>query len=140
MGQVLLTRSREPEFEEIEGQKPCADFYFGGIYFFLYPEILRLSEQTGELIDPQKDAFFYDSGLDLLEQFAVVARERTNAQPEYLEQHVSAVFPSGEPAYQRTIRADVLDFLDRLTEAIKLARHRGLGVFFLGDCSPFSQV
>ena len=64
MASVFVTKAREPEPEETDDQHPHAHIAFGGVYFFLYPAILRLRDQTGELIDPQTDAFFDGATLD----------------------------------------------------------------------------
>lgn len=46
---VFLARTRDRELEELEAETPCAEMVsYDGAYFFLYPDILHLREQTGE--------------------------------------------------------------------------------------------
>jgi hypothetical protein len=81
MGSVFVTKSREPDPEETDNQYSYAQITFGGAYFFLYPAILRLRDQTGELIDPQTCAFFDGTILDELERFLNESRQRVLAEP-----------------------------------------------------------
>jgi hypothetical protein len=86
MGSVFVTKSREPDPEETDNQYSYAQITFGGAYFFLYPAILRLRDQTGELIDPQTCAFFDGTILDELERFLNESRQRVLAEPSDWEQ------------------------------------------------------
>jgi hypothetical protein len=52
-----------------------------GAYSPLYPDILLLREQTGELIDGQKDAFFAGAPLATLEQFLANASRLLPTSP-----------------------------------------------------------
>jgi hypothetical protein len=99
---------------------------YGGVFFFLYPEIQQLQDQTGELIDAQQSAFFIGPNLDLLEHFLVRARANAVAQPDHWQQRV------GRDWHQPTSREQVLSFLERLESAIKDARRAKVGVLFLG--------
>jgi hypothetical protein len=133
MGSVFVTKSREPDPEETDNQYSYAQITFGGAYFFLYPAILRLRDQTGELIDPQTCAFFDGTILDELERFLNESRQRVLAEPSDWEQRVGTSFPSGEPIHERTSQAAVLELLDQLHRAVLLARKQSLGVFFMGN-------
>jgi hypothetical protein len=103
-----------------------ADVSYGGVFFFLYPEIKQLHEQTGELIDAQQSAFFVAENLDQLERFLIGAKARALTQPEQWQQRV------GKDWNQPTSREQVLAFLERVELAIKDARRANTGVLFLG--------
>ncbi len=133
MALVFVTKAREPDPEETDNQHPHAHIAFGGVYFFLYPAILRLRDQTGELIDPQTDAFFDGATLDELERFVSESRHGVLAEPHVWEQRVGASLPIGEPRHERTSQAAVLELLDQVDRAIVLARKRRAGVFFMGE-------
>jgi hypothetical protein len=133
MGSVFVTKTRQRDSAETDNQVPQARITFGGVYFFLFPAFLRLRDQTGELIDPQTDAFFDSATLDDLQRFLNESRPRVLAQPNDWEQHVGTSLPSGEPRHEHTSQAAVLQLLDRLDRAVLLARKQGLGLFFMGD-------
>jgi hypothetical protein len=133
MASVFVTKTRRPDLKETDNQRPHAHITFGGVYFFLYPAILRLRDQTGELIDPQIDAFFDGATLDELERFVSESRHRVLAEPNVWEQRVGVSLPVGEPRHERTSQALVLDLLDQIDRAILLARKRGSGLLFMGE-------
>ena len=132
MGSVFVAKERQRDSVELDNQEPQARIAFGGVYFFLYPLFLRLRDTTGELIDPQTDAFFHGSSLDELQRCLNQSRQRLLATPNEWEQHVGT-YSTGEPCQERTSKAAVLDLLDRLDRAVVHAREEGLGVFFLGE-------
>jgi len=133
MGSVFVAKTRQRDSEQTDFLVPQARITFGVIYFFLYPAFLRLHDQTGELVDPQVDAFFDGANLEVLQRFLNESRDRVLAEPNDWEQHVATSLPSGEARYERTSRAAVLDVLDRLERALLLAREQGLGLFFMGE-------
>ena len=104
MGKVFVTKAREPQPEEVEEVPALAEVPFPGEYFFLYPGIVRLRETTGELIDPQKNAFFAGPHLVVLEEFGHEWSERAKAQPESWEQQVGIQYPSREVDSETTSR------------------------------------
>jgi hypothetical protein len=106
--------------------------HYGGVYFFLYPDIKRLREATGELINGQENAFFAGGALDSLEAFLMKAQEFARSQTPEWEQRVG-VLEGGEIQYQRTSRAQVLDLLQGIARAVQKAREENMGVLFLGD-------
>lgn len=132
MGLVFVAENRNSYPNEEEGQEPIAHFYYGGVYFFLYPEIQHLREATGELIDPQQNAFFEGTALEHLGQFITSAQNSALQQESEWEQRVGKNL-SGEVGYQTTSRADVLELLRRLEDALRTARERQMGVLFLGE-------
>lgn len=133
MGSVFVTRSRNPEPHEVEGHTPLVTIGFGGTYFFLYPEILRLRDKTGELIDPQQNAYFTGDLLDDLAAFLASSHALASAQPTAWQQRVATMTSTGVVVYETTSRSDVLRFLASLTAAVELARERNMGVVFLGE-------
>jgi hypothetical protein len=132
MGLVFVAEKRDSCPDEDEGQEPIAHLYYGGVYFFLFPEIQRLREVTGELIDPQQNAFFEGTALEHLGQFITSAQNSALKRESEWEQRVGKQL-SGEVWYQITSRADVLEILRRLAEAVRAARERHMGVLFLGE-------
>jgi hypothetical protein len=133
LGKVFVTASREPEAADVEGVEPYAQVPWPGGYFFLYQDILRLAEQTGELIDPQRHGYFSGAALDALDQFLQTSRSRVLAQPESWEQRVGTQHPSGEPVFMPAARDRLLSFLDGVDSAIAAARVSNTGVFFCGE-------
>ena len=133
MGKVFVVASSEPDPLELEDVEPYADVPWQGEYFFLYPEILRLQEATGQLIDPQKNAYFAGPELDALETFLLACRARAIGQPPFWEQRVGKEWPSGDAIYRRAKQAEVLAFLDRVLVAVRVARDGHKGVLVLGE-------
>jgi hypothetical protein len=133
MGSVFVAKTRQRDSVETDNQVPQARITFGGVYFFLYPSFLRLRDQTGELVDPQTDAFFDKVTLDELQRCLTESRQRVLAEPNDWEQHVGTWTPTGEPRHERTSQAAVLELLDRLDRAVLRARKEGLGLFFKGE-------
>ena len=133
VGKVFITTARTPAPAEVEGIEPYADVPWLGEYFFLYADIRRLAEETGELIDPQKDAFFAGLALDALERFLHVNRARTLSQPESWQQRVGRRHPSGEVAFCQASRDRIIAFLDGVQNAVEAARAQQKGVFFYGE-------
>jgi hypothetical protein len=133
MGSMFVTRTSDPDPEEIEGSEPLARIAFGGLYFFLYPAILRLRDQTGHLIDPQHNAFFAGPDLDQLQSFVVASQTLAAAQPDTWNQRVGTKGPKAEVIHEATTRHDIVQFLAALTGAIQTARERRMGVLFWGE-------
>ncbi|HYC53458.1 MAG TPA: hypothetical protein VEL28_00760, partial [Candidatus Binatia bacterium] len=111
--------------------EPVAELNYGGVYFFLYPDILHLQGKTGELIDAQVSAFFAGSALDALSSFVVDARVRASLQPAEWDQRVGV--QGDKPWFMRTRRAEVLELLDRISAAVGKARQADVGVLFEGE-------
>ena len=95
--------------------------------------LLFESRKREYLVDGQTDAFFADAALDDLEEFLVSARGRVALQPNYWQQRVGRTWPEGEPVYKSASRAEAIALLDRLIEAVLLARESGMGLLFLGE-------
>jgi hypothetical protein len=131
LGKVFVTASRDSE--HVENTEAYANVAYSGVYFFLYPTILRLRDQTGELIDAQQSAFFIGRSLDHLEHFVVAARGHALEQPEEWEQRVGKGWPGGDALNQLTSRRQILLFLERIESAVGVARRTGMGVLFLGE-------
>jgi hypothetical protein len=132
MGSVFVTKTRQPPSHEVDTQQPCAQIIFGGVYFFLHKAILELRERTGELIDPQTDSFFDGQALEELDRFLRESTQRVLREPNDWQQRVSKL-ATGDPVFECTSRASVLDLLERLNRAVALAREQQRGVFFMGE-------
>jgi hypothetical protein len=117
---------------DVEKASPLAHVRYGGEYFFLYPDVLRLQAETGQLIDAQQDALFKGQALRSLRRFVEGARERTLGQPDEWSQRVGHT-AAGDAIFQPTSRADVLKLLEALAAAAEEASSGGLGVWFVGD-------
>ena len=131
MGQVFAANSREAV--EDENAESYGDVPWLGEYIFMYDDICRLREKTGELIDAQKDAFFGGANLASLEKFAQAGLVRALAQPEAWEQRVGKKLPGGEPVFCAAHRAVLVSFLDGVVRAVAAARANKTGVFFYGE-------
>jgi hypothetical protein len=129
VAQVLVAKNRDSD-----PHRPTSytRLWFGGEYFFLYPDMLRLRDETGELIDPQTNAFFVGLNLDALSRFVESANRRLSAQPEVWVQRVG-VFSTGEAMEMRTSRTAVQAVLDGLSKAVQVARETHSGVLILGE-------
>lgn len=93
--------------------------------------MLHPCEETGELIDPQADAFFSEAALDSLEMFVETGLKMARDQSPEWQQRVGV--HDGVPWCMTTSRSDVLAFLSRLAQAVEIARDQNAGVLFLGD-------
>ena len=133
MGKLFVADSRESARDEVEGAEPFATLPWPGDYFFLFPDIKRLQEETGELIDPQKDAYFAGPAIDALAEFVRVCRARTASQPVTWRQRVGTSRPTQEVVYGLADRARILEFLEKVEHTIDRAREARKGVFFQGE-------
>src|SRR5262245_38055561 len=132
MGLVFIAEKRDSYPDEDEGQEPIAHLYYGGVYFFLYPRIQHLRDVTGELIDPQQNAFFEGIALEHLGQFIKSSQNSALQRESEWEQRVGKKL-NGEVSYQTTSRTDVLELLRRLEDALRTARERHMSVLCLGE-------
>ena len=110
-----------------------AEISYGGIYFFLFPDLVQLAKQTGQMIDPQQHAFFAGEHLDQFEDCLHAALQRAKNQPENWDQRIGRVLPVGEPMFQRTVRQDVLTLIGGILDATAVARKRGHGILVIGS-------
>jgi hypothetical protein len=132
MGLVFVTAGRDPGSEGLDGREPLAHIDYGGVYFFLYAELRRLREATGESIDPQDHAYFTGPALDQLDQFLSTAQQLATRQPSDWQQRVGTM-QGGKVWFQQTSRVDVLELLRRLADAVRTAREQNMGVLFWGE-------
>jgi len=134
MGKIFVTAIREFDPDEVDGVESFASVpWLGADYFYLYPDFQRLEQQTGELIDPQKNAFFIGPDMDALEELLAACRSRTASQPASWQQRVGTSWPTRDILYEQAYRARILEFLDDLQRAIATARESGKGVLFYGE-------
>jgi hypothetical protein len=132
MGLVFVTASRDPGPDGLDGREPFAHVDYGGVYFFLYPELRRLREMTGELIDPQDCAYFTGPALEQLDQCLSTTHQLATRQPSDWQQRVGTM-QGGKVWFQQTLRVDVLELLSRLADAVRTAREQNMGVLFWGE-------
>jgi hypothetical protein len=133
MGKLFVADSRESARDEVEGAEAIATIPWPGDYFFLFPDIQRLQQATGELIDPQSDAFFAGPAMDALAAFVQACKARTASQPDTWRQRVGTTGPTHEVVYETAHRARLLEFLEGVDFAIRRAREGRKGVFFQGE-------
>lgn len=131
MGRVLVTACDDPRpgLDELES---VARVTFGGVYFFLYDAIRELQESTGQLIHPERNAFFQGEQLFELERWLAANFERAACQSSEWNQRVGTE-ADGAVIYRRTTRNDVIAFLRDIAGAARMAHERNEGVLFLGE-------
>jgi hypothetical protein len=132
MGRILVAARADLGSEQFDDIEPVGRVYFGGVYFFLYDEIKELQASTGQLIDPQKDAFFDGEQLVELERWLAANFERAVCQSSEWEQRVGTQ-SNGEVLYERTSRDNVIAFLRNVARAARMAHERNEGVLFCGE-------
>jgi len=131
LSRVFVTRTSDPEPDEVRSGKPFARIRFGGAYFFLYPSLQHLRDQTGQLIDPQMDAFFDGPALSHLDSLLSAVETLTAAQPETWQQRVGTS-AAGDVLYETTSRHEVAQLIAGLRAAVLVAQQRRCGVLFHG--------
>jgi hypothetical protein len=131
MGRVLITESDAPR-PELDELKSVARVSLDGVYCFLYDAIRELQESTGQLIDPQRNAFFKGEQLFELERWLAANFERAACQSSEWNQRVGTE-ADGTVIYQRTSRNNVIAFLRDIAGAARVAHERNEGVLFLGE-------
>jgi hypothetical protein len=122
----------EPEFES----DPIASINFaeGGIYFFLYPYLLRIRDETGQLIENCGYAHFDRAQLDRALHQLTAARQAAYLKPESFEQHVGRqVAPIHQELYETVARSELLDTIDQLANALRKAKELGMDVYCVSE-------
>src|SRR6185436_14054922 len=122
MGRVLITASDDPR-PELDELEPVARVPFGGVYSFLYDAIQELQESTGQLIHPQRNAFFQGEQLLELERWLAANFERAVCQSSEWDQEVGTE-ADGAVIFRRTTRKDVIAFLRDIAGAARVAQER----------------
>ena len=152
MGRVLITASDDPRpaLDELESVARVSP---DGVYFFLRDAIEELQESTGQLIHPQRNAFFQGEQLFELERWLAANFERAACQSSEWNQRIGTEADGAVSApvlgllvalvrsrrrevaviYRRTTRNDVIAFLRDIAGAARTARERNEGVLFLGE-------
>jgi hypothetical protein len=118
----------EPDFES----DPIASINLaeGGTYFFLYPHLLRIRDETGQLIENCGYARFDPAQLDRALHHLSAAREAAHLKPESFEQHVGRqITPVHQERYETIKRSEILDTIDQLADAFRKAKNLGMHVY-----------
>jgi hypothetical protein len=132
LSRVFVTSTSDPEPDVIRSRRPFARISFGGAYFFLYPSLQHLRDQTGQLIDPQMDAYFDGPALSHLDSFLSAVEALTTAQPETWQQRVGTSV-SGAVLYETTSRHEVAQLIADVRAAVRVAQQQRHGVLFYGE-------
>lgn len=111
----------------------CA-FDDDGCYWFLYPLLERLAEDTGQWIDLYDGAVFGGETLSALARTLASARSLVEVQPEVWA--VVTGIRSGlvpEEVLSLVGKAEMVALLDRLEAAVGIARETNAYIGFFGD-------
>ena len=122
----------EPDFES----DPIAviNFAEGGTYFFLYPYLLRIRDDTGQIIENCGFAHFEMAQIDRALHHLTAAREVAHLKPESFEQHVGRqVAPMQRELYETVARSELLDTIDQLAKAFSRAKDLGKDVYCVSE-------
>lgn len=105
-----------------------------GYYWFLYPSIEKLREQTGIYIDLYGDAEFHKGNIDQLESLIQDARVRMNDKPEYWQEHCGAQsFPQQAEIFYKVSKQEMRKKLDAIANLIREVKINGVEIIFTGD-------
>ena len=113
MARVFVVATREGNPDEASERTHLG---FGGEYFFLHPDILKLAAETDQRIDPQGNAWFQDTDLSAFQQFVAASQAKALLQPAEWNQRVGQS-ASGEPVLHKVSRARLMRLLDGLSAA-----------------------
>lgn len=106
----------------------------GGIYFCLYPHLLRIRDETGQLIENCGYAHFDPAQLNRVLRHLRAAREAAHLKPESFEQHVGQqVSPVSQELYEAVTRSEVLNTIDQLADAFHKANELGMHVYCVSE-------
>lgn len=122
----------EPDFES--DAIASINLAEGGIYFCLYPHLLRIHDETGQLIEDCGYAHFEMAQVDRALQHLTAAREAAHLKPESFEQHVGRqVTPIHQELYETVARSELLDAIDQLANAFRKAKDLGMDVYCVSE-------
>jgi hypothetical protein len=122
----------EPDFES--DAIASINLAEGGIYFCLYPHLLRIRDETGQLIEDCGYAHFEMARVDRALHHLTAAREAAHLKPESFEQHVGRqVTPIHQELYEIVARSELLDTIDQLANAFRKAKDLGMDVYCVSE-------
>jgi hypothetical protein len=127
---IFLAAPGDPE--PASGHSPIVSVNLaeGGTYFFLYPHLLRIRDETGQLIVDCGYAHFEAAQLDRCLHHLSAAREAAYLKPESFEQHVGRrVTPVHQEIYETVARSELVDIIDQLANAFRKAKDLGMDVY-----------
>ena len=122
--------------EPDSGSDPFAsiDLTERGTFFFLYPYLLCIRDETGQLIENCGYAHFDAAEVDRALHHLIAAREAANLKPESFEQHVGRqVTPVHQELYETVARSELLDTIDQLANAFRKAKDLGMDVYCVSE-------
>ena len=122
----------EPGFES----NPIAiiDFAEGGTYFFLYRYLLRIRDDTGQIIENCGFAHFEMAQVDRGLHDLTAARKAAHLKAEVFEQHVGRqVTPMQRDLYETVARSALLDTIDQLANAFRKGKDLGMDVYCVSE-------
>ncbi len=106
----------------------------GGIYFCLYPHLLRIRGETGQLIENCGYAHFDPAQVNRVLHYLRAAREAAHLKPESFEQHVGRqISPMSQELYETVTRSEVLDTIDQLAAVFYKAKELGMHVYCVSE-------
>lgn len=122
----------EPDFES--DALASINLAEGGIYFCLFPHLLRIRDETGQLIEDCGYAHFDMAQVDRALRHLTAAREAAHLKPESFEQHVGRQVTSIHNAlYEIVARSELLDTIDQLAKAFHKAKDLGMDVYCVSE-------
>jgi hypothetical protein len=119
-----VVRSRPP------AQEPGVCFEDDGYYWFLYPFFERLAARTRQFIEPYGDAEFWGTQLAELEKTATEAKASAESLPDTIEVKLGW---RPEPVVETIRKGVLLNLLDQLAVAIRIAHQEDRGIICSGD-------
>ncbi len=131
---VFLAPPGDPEPDS--GHDPIASINLaeGGTYFFLYPYLLRIRDETSQLIEDCGYAHFEAAQVDRALHHLTAAREAAYLKPESFEQHVGRqVTPVHQELYETVARSELLDTIDQLANTFRKAKDLGMDVYCVSE-------
>jgi hypothetical protein len=115
-------------------EEPGLSLDDGGYYWFLYPLIERLYDETGQFIDLYTDARFTPSKFPALERMLAAAEKLIRKQPARWQVLIGVqVKPVRKELYTEVERAKFLKFLGVLRKVIARAKKLRRPVVCFGD-------
>lgn len=131
---VCLAPSGDPESDFESDPSASINLAEGETYFFLQPHLLRIRDETGQLIENCGNAHFDPAQLDRVLRHLRAAREAAHLKPESFEQHLGRqVTPMYQELYETVTRSEVLDTIDQLAGAFHKAKELGMHVYRVSE-------
>jgi hypothetical protein len=128
---VVPPTKQEADYDHPDG---TLHLPFGGIYFFLYPYLLQVRDQTGQMIDPQMHADFSRETLPVVLAKLKDARKSAEKKPSRFAVHVGKQFtPVVEDRYEEVSQSELLGVIDRLITIFQDSAAKGCRLILAGE-------